>query len=94
MTDGSNQIEEWLERESRRVLSDAHFEADPALISAGWQRRFITDAQRAQEVMDLYAQLGYEVRAEPVPLSALEGGCEDCRAVVLFQFKTIYTRKR
>ncbi|MBI3950598.1 MAG: hypothetical protein HY314_09105 [Acidobacteria bacterium] len=82
------------EREVRRVLSEAQLEPDPALVAEGWERRFIADAQRAKEAMELYAQLGYEVRAEPVRPAELGDDCEDCLIVVAFQFKTIYTRKK
>ena len=77
-----------------RLLSDAQLEADPALAAEGWERRFNADPQRAEEAMELYKQLGYEVRAEPAPAAELTDDCEGCRAVVALQFKTIYTRKR
>jgi hypothetical protein len=81
-------------REARRFLSEAQLEADPVLEAAGWERRFIADARRADEAMELYTQLGYEVRAEPVLSEELGDECEDCQLVAAFQFKTIYTRKR
>jgi len=83
-----------VEEEARRVLSEAELTADPALVADGWERRFVTDGRRAREVIDLYKELGYEVRAEPVRAEELENDCEDCQLIVLMQFKTIYTRKR
>jgi hypothetical protein len=82
-----------VEEEARRVLSEAELTADPALVAEGWERRFVTDGRRATEVIDLYEELGYEVRAEPVRQEELENDCEDCQLIVLMQFKTIYTRK-
>lgn len=79
---------------ARRFLSDAHLKPDPALVAEGWERRFIADRQRAEEVMELYRQLGYEVRAEPVRPNELEGECEQCQLVAALQFTTIYTRKK
>ena len=58
----------------------------------GWERRFITDVDRADEALDLYSQLGFEVHAEPVLASDLGGGCNECALVATCQFKTIYTR--
>ncbi len=83
-----------VEEEARRDLSEAELTADPALVAEGWERRFVTDGRRATEVIDLYEELGYEVRAEPVRQEELENDCEDCQLIVLMQFKTIYTRKK
>jgi hypothetical protein len=80
-----------VEEEARRVLSEAELAADPALVAEGWERRFVTDGRRATEMVDLYEELGYEVRAEPVRQEELENDCEDCQLIVLMQFKTIYT---
>jgi hypothetical protein len=75
------------------VLSDAQLLPDPALVAEGWERRFTTDDQRAKEAMELYSQLGYEVRAERVRPEELHDDCVDCRTIVSFHFQTIYTRK-
>lgn len=82
-----------VEEEARRVLSETQLEADPVLVAEGWERRFVTDARRAEEVTELYEDLGYEVRAEPVRPEELENECEDCQLILLMQFKTIYTRR-
>jgi hypothetical protein len=87
-------IESLLERSLDRVLSPAQLRADPALSAQGWERRFTADEQRAKEAMELYTQLGYEVRAEPVLPEELQDDCQDCKTVVSFYFQTIYTRKR
>lgn len=79
---------------AERQLSQEQLEPDPALVAEGWERRFTADAQRAEEAIELYAQLGYEVRAESVRPAELKDECEGCRTVVVFQFKTIYTRKK
>ncbi len=83
-----------LEAMARRVLSDVRWKPDPALVAEGWERRFIVDRQRAGEIMELYRQLGYDVRAEPVRPSELEDECEQCQLIATLQFVTIYTRKR
>lgn len=87
-------IESPLSRSTRRFLSDDQLRPDPALVAEGWERRFTADEQRTKEVMELYAKLGYEVRAEPVRAEELDDDCQDCRTVVSVHFRTIYTRKR
>lgn len=77
-----------------RVLSPGQLQADPALVAQGWERRFTADAQRAKEAMELYEQLGYDVRAEPMRPEELDDDCEDCGTVVAFHFLAIYTRKK
>ena len=76
----------------KRFLSDAQLQPDPALVAQGWERRFTADAQRVKEAMELYTQLGYEVRAEPVHSDDLQDDCEDCHSLIISRFKTIYTR--
>ena len=80
--------------EARRVLTEAQLEPDPARVAAGWQRRFITDATRGEEMMELYRQLGYEVCADPVRVEELSDDCQGCRVVIESQFVTIYTRNK
>ena len=60
----------------------------------GWTRRFTALGRRLNEAVDLYCELGYEVRLEPVDLDeeATAGveGCKDCFVTMLA--RTIYTR--
>ncbi len=88
------QLGMFVEREAKRVLSEQQLQADSELVAEGWERRFIADARRAEEAMELYEQLGYEVRAEPAQPAELGDDCDDCQLLLLLQFKTIYTRKR
>jgi hypothetical protein len=87
-------IEAITDRSAVRVLSDALLQPDPALVAEGWERRFTADEQRAKEAVELYTQLGYEVRAKPVRPEELHDDCQDCRTVVSFHFLAIYTRRR
>lgn len=82
-----------VQQEARRFLSEARIRPDPARLAQGWERRFITDGHRAEELMELYRKLGYEVCADPVRREDLNGECEDCELAMLLHFKTIYTRK-
>lgn len=83
-----------VQREARRVLTEAQLQPDPAREAAGWQRRFVTDATRSVEMLELYRELGYEVCADPVKPQELLDDCQGCRIVVESQFVTIYTRDK
>ncbi len=82
-----------VQAEARRVLTEAQLEPDPQLLAEGWERRFIADLRRGEEMMKLYRDLGFEVRAEPVKPEEVGDECSDCQLLAL-QFRTIYTRKR
>ncbi len=83
-----------VEQEARRFLSDSQIEGDPAKIADGWERRFIADGRRAEEMIELYSELGYEVCADPVSPDVVGEDCDDCQLLAALQFKIIYTRKR
>lgn len=87
-------IEPLFDPSAGRFLSDAQLQSDPELVAEGWERRFTTDEQRAKEVMELYTQLGYEVRAERLRPQEFHDRCQDCRTTVSTSFRTIYTRKK
>ena len=82
-----------VEQEAKRILSEAQLQPDPARLADGWERRFIADGRRAEEMMELYRQLGFEVVADPVRPEQMSDDCEDCKLLMLLEFKTIYTRK-
>jgi len=73
----------------KRILERLPFSA---LEGDGWERRFITDVDRADEAVELYSQLGFEVHVEPVLARDLGGVCDECAVVAACRFKTIYTR--
>jgi len=83
-----------VEQEARRFFSEAQLNPDPELVAQGWQPRFIGDARQTKEATELYQELGFEVRVEPVPVEEMGDDCSDCQVLILLQFKTIYTRKK
>jgi hypothetical protein len=83
-----------VEEEARRALSEAQLEANPERIADGWERRFVADAPRVQEAIDLYIEMGFEVCADPVRPDELGEECEACQLLAQLRFKTIYTRKK
>ena len=66
---------------------------DHARLSAGWQRRFVAHGARADEMTQLYRDLGFEVVADPVTPSQIIGQCADCSLLIQLKFRTIYTRR-
>jgi len=86
-------IESLFKESADRFLSDAQLRPDPALVAEGWQRRFTVDEPRAQEVQELYAQLGYEVRREPLREAESQDDCHLCLTSAALRLCTIYTRK-
>ena len=80
--------------EAWRLRAEEHLRADPARLTAGWQRRFIADAERAREAVALYQGLGFDVAADPVSAEELHHGCEGCALVRDLGFRTIYTRRK
>ena len=71
-------------------ISGAHLQDD------GWTRRFTALGGRLNEVVELYRELGFEVRLKTVDLDQEEimsaESCKDC--FVTMQARTIYTRPK
>jgi hypothetical protein len=86
-------LETFLNDLSRKFLSDAQLQPDAALVADGWQRRFTADETRIKEITELYEQLGYEVRVEPVAAAELQDDCHGCLTSRALRLCTIYTRK-
>ncbi|HSQ60700.1 MAG TPA: hypothetical protein VLT84_09760 [Acidobacteriota bacterium] len=80
--------------EALRTLAQAEIRPDPERIAAGWERRFVVEARRADEYANLYEAIGYEVAADPVRREQVTEECDGCRVALWLEFRTIYTRKR
>jgi hypothetical protein len=80
--------------EANRALAQTQIAADPARLAEGWKRRFVVEARRVPEYVDLYEHLGFEVCADPVRREQVADECDDCRIALLLDFRTIYTRPR
>jgi hypothetical protein len=79
--------------EAHRMLSEAQLAPDPARAAEGWERRFITDGTRLDEVVALYEAAGFEVCADPIRREEFPDDCDDCQLLALLRFRTIYTRR-
>jgi hypothetical protein len=66
---------------------------DPVRLAAGWERRFVVETARADEMMALYRELGFDVCADPVDPGELVGDCRGCALVAALRFRTVYTRR-
>ncbi len=66
------------------------------LLDEGWTRRFTAMGRRLNEVAELYSELGFEVRLEPVDPDQEETmSAESCKGCfVTMQARTIYTRPK
>jgi len=67
--------------------------ADPELTAEGWVRRHLVDHSRAQQSVDLYASMGFEVIARKLEPSDLGSACGSCGEAVCGSYVLIYTRK-
>lgn len=67
--------------------------SDEALLADGWERRFVTDAARLDEVIELYRSTGYEVRAEKLSRTDFGDGCGECARTACQSYVLIYTRR-
>ena len=81
-------------QEVRRMLTETQLRPDPERLAAGWERRFVTDAGRIDEVVQLYEELGFEVATDPIRTQDLGEDCEDCHVLAIRQFRMLYTRPK
>jgi hypothetical protein len=80
--------------EALRTRAESQIRPDPERLAAGWERRFVVEARRAEEFVRLYESLGFEVCADPVRREQVDDDCDDCRIVLLLDYRAIYTRRR
>lgn len=71
----------------------AEIPPDAALVTAGWVRRHLVEATRAQESVDLYTSMGYEVTVRKLTRADLGPRCGACAPLVCGSCVLIYTRK-
>jgi hypothetical protein len=51
---------------------------NPELTAGGWVRRTVTTAQRADEMSQLYSEIGFEVMVRPLDESSYAEDCTGC----------------
>ncbi len=83
-----------VQQEASKLFSSETISPDPELIADGWERRFVADGPRVKEAIDLYTEMGLDVRAEPVKQDQMAEKCEGCHIHMMLNFQTLYTRKK
>lgn len=68
--------------------------SDAALIADGWVRRHLVDPQRAEESVELYESLGFEVKVQKLTPTDFGTKCQQCASTICGSYVMIYTRKR
>ena len=59
----------------------------------GWQLQFTTDEPRLSEAVELYGELGYEVRVEPACSELPLPECAICYERFCDKYRTIFIRR-
>jgi hypothetical protein len=67
--------------------------ADPKLLAEGWVRRHLADAAKAEESVDLYRSMGFEVRVEQLTPGDFGPQCAQCASAACHACVLIYTRR-
>lgn len=61
----------------------------------GWVKQTTYDEPRLSDIVEMYEEMGLEVRIEPFnPDEKDEPGCSECMKVQPDRYKTIYTREK
>jgi hypothetical protein len=60
---------------------------------SGWQRRFVADAERANEMSEVYRLAGFDVRIAPATPDDFSESCTACWLVQSGLFRVVYTRR-
>lgn len=63
---------------------------DPEILEGGWVRRTVSEARRAEEQSQLYAEIGFEVMIRPLDDSSYADECSGCAGP---SSVVIYTRR-
>ena len=67
--------------------------ADPELVAQGWVRRHLADPARAEESVELYTAMGFEVKVRKLQPTHFGPECQACALSACRTYVMIYTRK-
>jgi hypothetical protein len=62
------------------------------LVARGWTKQFRTDEPRLSEAVEMYKEMGLEVRLEPVVFDPNSEECQKCFEQEPERYKIIWTR--
>ena len=74
------------------MVDTREIKGDDALIAQGWERRSILDEPRLSEVVEMYKDMGLEVKVVELKPEMIEEGCGTCLVAGLERYKVVYTR--
>jgi hypothetical protein len=63
------------------------------LVKLGWILQTTYDEPRLSEIVEMYEEMGFEVRLEPFD-PADESGCSECMKLHPEQYKMVFTREK
>jgi hypothetical protein len=63
------------------------------LETQGWERRSVLCKPRLSECVELYKELGFEVKQVPLDTENLPEGCSVCYKGDMEKYRVIYTRR-
>jgi hypothetical protein len=75
-------------------MGDTKVTSEEQLLAEGWTRQFNTDEPRLSEAVEMYKQMGLEVRLEPVVIDPDSETCQICYEQDCHRYQTIWTRPR
>ncbi len=67
--------------------------SEKELVESGWKKQTTLDEPRLSEMIELYKEIGFEVRLEPFDPGD-DPNCTECMLRSPQQFRTIFTRKK
>jgi len=95
MTDGAPRVLPMISTPPVQESRTASTRLASERVAAGWEFRFVAEGKRAEEMIELYRELGFEVAADPVGGEVVGEGRDDCVAcqeLAADRFTAIYTR--
>ena len=75
-------------------LAEKQMTQEKELLARGWTRQFNAEEPRLSEAVEMYEQIGLEVRLEPVVIDPDSEACQMCFEQDCDRYKTIWTRPR
>ncbi len=58
----------------------------------GWDQRGIYDEPKLSEIAEMYKELGFEIKIEPIKPELVKG-CSECMKSSPCNYKVLYTKK-
>ena len=75
-------------------MGDSTVTTEEQLIAQGWTKQFNTDEPRLSEAVEMYKEMGLEVRLEPVVIDPESETCQMCYEQDCHRYQTIWTRPK